>query len=208
MKNFYMKKSNYSGFTLIELLIVVLIIAILAAIAVPNFLEFQTRAKVSRVLSDQRSLATAIEAYTVDNGRAPIDAVWGRDQNTPSLWDPRDEWVLQITTPIAYISSKFIDPFVGKASLSSGSVLLGEEGYIFRNFDEPRGTAAQRQTIISNGYRWILKSLGPNFQAEEPFVIEMLETQDPNPIYDPTNGTLSSGDIFRTNKGILANPQL
>src|SRR6187401_145832 len=60
-----MPKSN--AFTLIELLIVVAIIAILAAIAVPNFIEAQTRSKVARVKSDMRTLGVAFEAYRVDN---------------------------------------------------------------------------------------------------------------------------------------------
>src|SRR5260221_4163367 len=57
------------AFTLIELLIVVAIIAILAAIAVPNFLEAQTRAKVSRVKADMRASVTGLEAYHVDYNR-------------------------------------------------------------------------------------------------------------------------------------------
>lgn len=60
------------AFTLIELLIVVAIIAILAAIAVPNFLEAQTRAKVSRVMSDQRTYATGLETYMIDNNAYPM----------------------------------------------------------------------------------------------------------------------------------------
>ena len=77
-------KKQQKAFTLIELLIVVAIIAILAAIAVPNFLEAQVRSKVSRVRSDMRSLATALEAYQVDNNKYPPDP---NDGKLPSdLW--------------------------------------------------------------------------------------------------------------------------
>lgn len=60
------------AFTLIELLIVVAIIAILAAIAVPNFLEAQTRAKVARVQSDMRTYSTAIGTYQIDHSTYPL----------------------------------------------------------------------------------------------------------------------------------------
>src|SRR5215213_6311347 len=67
-----MTRKIWSGFTLIELLIVVAITAILAAIAVPNFLEAQVRAKASRAKSDLRTLVTAAETYVIDNNKYAI----------------------------------------------------------------------------------------------------------------------------------------
>jgi type II secretion system protein G len=107
-----MNNHKRRAFTLIELLIVVLIIAILAAIAIPNFLEFQTRAKVSRAKTDLRTLAGALEAYHVENGDYPYISD-----------DEAGEWIMPagfphnrtspagLTTPIAYLTAALYDPF-------------------------------------------------------------------------------------------------
>ncbi len=58
---------NEKGFTLIELLVVIAIIGILAAIAIPQFAEYRKRGFDSRAKSDLRNVATAEEAYFVDN---------------------------------------------------------------------------------------------------------------------------------------------
>ena len=61
-------RSERNGFTLIELLIVVVIIGILAAIAVPKFGATKDKAKLASVKSDLRNLVSAQEAYISDNG--------------------------------------------------------------------------------------------------------------------------------------------
>src|SRR5512136_2623159 len=96
------------AFTLIELLIVVAIIAILAAIAVPNFLEAQVRSKVSRVKSDMRSIATALEAYAVDLSHYPPDYFTGYP---PVHLVPAYRELIPLTTPLAYMTSVPKEPF-------------------------------------------------------------------------------------------------
>jgi len=61
-----MKKGNNKGFTLIELLIVVAIIGILAAIAIPQFSQYRMRAYNAAANSDVRNLKTALESYNTD----------------------------------------------------------------------------------------------------------------------------------------------
>lgn len=60
------------GFTLIELLIVVAIIGLIAAIAIPNLLNAVDRGKQKRTMADIRSVSTAVESYAVDNTLYPV----------------------------------------------------------------------------------------------------------------------------------------
>lgn len=141
------------AFTLIELLIVIAIIAILALIAVPNFLEAQTRAKVSRVKADMRSLATAIESYYVDFNHYPLHDMRYYCQTTtcppdPTILNyaysgfirivrpdsPRLEMPLNgLTTPIAYFASTVpLDPF-GKTKVNNLGIDARDVSYFYYN---------------------------------------------------------------------------
>jgi len=63
-----LRGSNEKGFTLIELMIVIAIIGILAAIAIPNFVSYRQRSYNSATKSDLKNAVTAQEAYYVDEG--------------------------------------------------------------------------------------------------------------------------------------------
>ncbi len=63
--------SSKKGFTLIELLIVVAIIGILAAVAIPQFSAYRARGYNTAALSDLKNIKTAVEGYFTDNGYYP-----------------------------------------------------------------------------------------------------------------------------------------
>jgi general secretion pathway protein G len=69
-----MMRRKDKGFTLIELLIVVAIIGIIAAIAIPNLLNAIDRGKQKRTMADLRSIGTAVESYSIDNNFYPVAA--------------------------------------------------------------------------------------------------------------------------------------
>ena len=66
-----------AGFTLVEIMIVVAIIALLAAIAVPNFLRARKRSQATRILEDLRIIDSAIDQYAIETNKAGgADVTW------------------------------------------------------------------------------------------------------------------------------------
>lgn len=229
-----MKQTSVSkGFTLIELLIVVAIIAILAAIAVPNFLEAQTRSKVSRAKSDMRTYATAIESYFVDyNSYVPCSTygIPGRGVNAAA------KPVLErLSTPIAYLTSGILpNPFNAKQRIGNADAqgqadapnlfpLTADElanpaysSFMYQSGNDDGRTAysgssgnpAMPGTGNANSNIWFLHSPGPNqlyhnmggVLANSSLIGGNANSnldQTIKLIYDPTNGTISSGAIWR-----------
>ena len=209
------------GFTLIELLIVVAIIAILAAIAVPNFLEAQVRSKVSRVKADQRSLANGLESYFVDNNDYPEFAVGDQACNgfagvIPPYGTPGGSGAGRIltfmvrttgnddfhtiTTPQAYLTSYFADPFAD----TKGCIFAyykDQNGWIVASFGPDTDEGAEPPGDL--GFADSAYDIATLYNAAEaqPSVTLLTGsgTAAPNDAftYDPTNGTVTPGDVYR-----------
>jgi len=171
------------GFTLIELLIVVAIIAILALIAVPNFLEAQSRAKMARVKSDLRTIAIACEAYSVDHNSYPPD-----QDNNPLSQSERGFSFL--TSPIPYLTMKPMDPFSQPFKSNDPNYPDIAAFYLMASGADARRTGGpyivQCYFLSSFG----ADRVGTGSNDDFPFDSNL-------EAYDPTNGTVSNGDMYR-----------
>src|SRR5438132_2424818 len=68
-------RNKHGGFTLVEIMIVVAIIALLAAIAVPGFLRARKRSQASKILNDLRMISAAVDQYAIENSKKSDDVV-------------------------------------------------------------------------------------------------------------------------------------
>jgi len=181
------------AFTLIELLIVVAIIGILAAIAVPNFLNAQIRAKYSRCLADMKACQTALEMYAMDRGGFPPNGIDGPDNG----------WGLSkvLTTPVAYITSIPKDPFFSRKKTAQEDFYeayfdpRGEGKYFYQE-----GNNVYRQNMMDPrrpaNWRYCLQGRGPDTDISSPENGFALEVDWPYTYgYDPSNGLVSDGNV-------------
>jgi prepilin-type N-terminal cleavage/methylation domain-containing protein len=168
------------GFTLIELLIVVAIIGILAAIAVPNFLNAQLRAKIAGTQSDLRVMVDAMQAYLIDNNsyHAHRD---GANQQFP------------LTTPVPYMSGFLNDRFQDKAGIERAAGF--QYSFTFYHWIPcdthlnwwPKAGERGHKTVGSahrQQYGGLVDGWGPaGIRGGPP--------------YDPSNGLMSRGGFMR-----------
>lgn len=182
-----LKRNKVTGFTLIELLIVVAIIGILAAIAVPNFLNAQLKAKVSRAQTDLRALGTAIQMYGLDNNVFPGgEGLWASGM---PWWEKHSYRFHQLTTPISYMSSVPVDPFqtADPQKLNSELGPIWDGGYVYDEARRPGGGQAT-MTLYGASFEFAARSPGPALNWASH-----LSHGNKIVFYAATNGLISDG---------------
>ncbi|MBN1475504.1 type II secretion system protein GspG [Candidatus Sumerlaeota bacterium] len=184
--------------TLLELLVAAVIIAVLAAIALPGLLAAQTRAKVSRARADIHTIVTAVEVYRVDWSGYPthhcvevegagVEFHVGGALTPLCAPDPSWDGYNPLTTPIAYLVSMPRDPF----ARPPGDVPSERREYLYAHWrcavEMTRGTWWEPHFagIAQSRGPYSLHSRGPDGDGG-----------DGEWSYDPTNGIGSDGDII------------
>jgi prepilin-type N-terminal cleavage/methylation domain-containing protein len=205
-------KQKCHGFTLIELLIVIAIILILIAIALPNFLEAQIRSRIARVKSEFKGIEVALESYRTDYKRYPTPEDYRvvpgpyQDKYRRNFRFPvgtRITDAVELTTPVKYLTSlAYPDLFVESGQhvddLGAGTITT----YYYLCYET---FGLVRYGVPPSFDAWALASWGPDVDDSGVTHFPYFEKRDRLfdhanwgfAFYSPTNGTYSTGDLVR-----------
>lgn len=184
-------ENKFFRLALIVVLVTIAVVLVLAAIAIPNFLKAKIRSDIYKTVVDFRSIELAIGAYKEVNGAYPAmhpleDFCDNRDSLQEAggieyyTIEPGDESLEGITTPFEYVP------------------------YIFNDFFSDR-KHPWPYAYYANDDFWVVFSPGPDRDYDLGYDIHLTGTPEEirenliSVTYDPTNGTKSSGDIWRAN---------
>jgi len=207
------------GFTVIELLIVIAIISIIAAIAVPNLMSANIRARVSGVKADMGSIAIALEDYKVDYGEYPKDPRFSRgtsyaldiiaesnqafDGQNGTDSDGNDAIGLgYLVYPEAGAEPRYLkriagDPFNNNGEEDwNGSSGAHNHHYSYYTGKWSDGGPDDCTSSTDPPKYWALVSWGPDKDENVTSYEDAKDAVDSGTnLYDPDNGITSSGDI-------------
>lgn len=211
--------TNRQGFTLIELLIVIAIILILIAIALPNFMAARIRAQVTRVKGDMKTIVHANEAHRAQNGRYILPCLIGDEPNRIGLcpgqlggYNSGFLWYnltgsgltgfgLRLTTPTAFLTELPIDPFMERglshpdyAEVASMYHGRAEDWYVGNPSSKPTYGPPPYNILIGKD-TFVMHSFGPDLihGYQQPGYGGQFWQGF---VYSPTNGAVSYGEIY------------
>ena len=143
-------KNGIRGFTLIEMMIVIVVIAILIGVLLPQFRGTQDEASIQRARSELRTLATAIESYYIHNSNALPANLTALITATPRIIStvPDDpfrtgstDYTYIVNGQYYVVTSWGVDRLQNITAISSGGVVTGSGDDIFVTNGTPAGTS-------------------------------------------------------------------
>lgn len=211
-----------AGFTVIELLIVIAIISVIAAIAVPNLMSANIRAKVSGAKADMGCIAIALEDYKVDYGEYPKDPRVSRPSTNYApdvIAEPNQEFnggndtgssgndaigLGYLVYPEAGLEPRYLKRIAGDPFNNNGEEDWdGSSGdhnhhylYYTGRWDSGSGTSVDCTSSDDPPQYWALVSWGPDKDKDiTSYVNAKNAVNNGTNLYNPDNGITSSGDI-------------
>ena len=204
-----MREGSYA---LVELLIVIAIIIIISAIAVPNLISANIKAKVKGIKSEMGSIAIALEDYRIDDeaGNYPIQPGPGYDPDViaqPNIaFDDHDDAIGlgELIFPEGASDPVYLYRIPGDPFNDSGEEEWNGTSGAHNNHYCYFTADAERQSSSTEAKYWALVSYGPDKDQNIDSYTKAWNAVDPNApnhntyknlVYDPDNGITSSGDI-------------